>query len=363
MMEDANDIKISRIGLQKVADFLPYPFIIAEDFGDEHLNTYLNEKFLEEIGYTLDEIPTIDAWYEKGYPDETYRKQVISNWDQAEIDAQNEHKVFVKMKSQVTCKNGFKRWYEIKASVISKIHVVAFVDVDKEVILQEELRNINRNNDRMLSILGHDLRSPVANLMGISSLAANTEISNSDFISMMHQINNQSVQVLELLDRTLSWAKLNFNTLQQNNSEIDFEAIIAKILEIHKASHESKNIDIQVQIEVGQVVVSDPELVTIVIRNIISNAIKFTANSGTIKIRYHDNQLEITDSGIGMTPKMIEEILSNTNISRRGTNNEIGIGMGLQLVRSLTEKMNCQFSIESQPNIGTTIRLFFNTNS
>jgi hypothetical protein len=46
MMEDANDVKISRIGLQKVADFLPYPFIIAEDFGDEHLNTYLNEKSL-----------------------------------------------------------------------------------------------------------------------------------------------------------------------------------------------------------------------------------------------------------------------------------------------------------------------------
>ena len=360
-MEDANDIKISRIGLQKVADFLPYPFIIAEDFGDEHLNTYLNEKFLEEIGYTLEEIPTIEAWYAKAYPEESYRNQVISNWNQAEIEAQQQEKVFVKMKSQVTCKAGNKRWYEIKASVISKIHVVAFVDIDKEVTLQEELRNINRNNDRMLSILGHDLRSPVANLMGISSLAANTEISNDDFIAMMHQINNQSIQVLELLDRTLSWAKLNFNSLQQNNSEIDFAAIVAKILEIHRASHEAKKIDIQVQIEAGQVVVSDPELVTIVIRNVISNAIKFTSNGGTIKIRYHDNQLEIADSGIGMTPKMIAEILNNTNISRRGTNNEIGIGMGLQLVKSLTEKMNCQFVIESQPNNGTTIRLFFNT--
>lgn len=361
-MKETNDLKISRAGLQKVADFLPYPFIIAEDFGDEHLNTYLNEKFLEEIGYTLEEIPTIEAWYAKGYPEEAYRNQVISNWNQAEIEAQQQDKVFVKMKSQVTCKNGNKRWYEIKASVISKIHVVAFVDIDKGVTLQEELRTINRNNDRMLSILGHDLRSPVANLMGISSLAANTEISNDDFISMMHQINNQSVQVLELLDRTLSWAKLNFNTLQQNNSAIDFAAIINNILEIQKASYESKNIAIQAQIEAGQVVVSDPELVTIVIRNIISNAIKFTANGGIINISYHDNQLEVADSGIGMSAKMIEEILNNTNISRRGTNNEIGIGMGLQLVKSLTEKMNCQFVIESQPKMGTTIRLFFNTN-
>ncbi|WP_298224658.1 PAS domain-containing sensor histidine kinase [Flavobacterium sp.] len=359
MFTAASDLKISRTDLQKVADFLPYPFIIAEDFGDTHLNTYLNEKFLEEIGYSLDEIPTIDTWYEKGYPDETYRNQVISNWNQAEIDAQNEHKVFVKMKSQVTCKNGHKRWYEIKASVISKIHVVAFVDVDKEVILQEELRNINRNNDRMLSILGHDLRSPVANLMAISSMAANTELTNYEFTTMMHQINDQSVQVLELLDRTLRWAKLNFNTMQQKSEAIDFKNIISNVLEIHKATHESKKIAIKVQIESAQTVVSDPELVTIIIRNIISNAIKFTPNKGTIAIKLHENELQISDNGIGMTPQMMEEILTNTNISRRGTNNEIGIGMGLQLVKSLTEKINCGFIIVSEPDIGTTIRLVF----
>lgn len=84
-MEEANDLKISRTDLQKVADFLPYPFIIAEDFGDTHLNTYLNEKFLQEIGYTLDEIPTIDNWYAKAYPDENYRNQVISSWNQSEM--------------------------------------------------------------------------------------------------------------------------------------------------------------------------------------------------------------------------------------------------------------------------------------
>jgi signal transduction histidine kinase len=358
-MKETNDLKISRAGLQKVADFLPYPFIIAEDFGDEHLNTYLNEKFLEEIGYTLEEIPTIEAWYAKGYPEEAYRNQVISNWNQAEIEAQQQEKVFVKMKSQVTCKNGNKRWYEIKASVISKIHVVAFVDIDKEVTLQEALRTINRNNDHMLSILGHDLRSPVANLMGISSLAANTEISNDDFLSMMHHINSQSVQVLGLLDQTLTWAKLNFNSLQQNNTIIDFKSIIDNILAIYRESYESKNISIQVQIEAEKAVVSDQELVTIVIRNIISNAIKFTPMGGNISIKLTGNELEISDNGIGISPELIQDILKNTHVSRIGTNNETGIGLGLQLVKSLLEKIKGQFFITSQPGIGTTIRLVF----
>src|SRR4051812_39641141 len=115
--EDALDI--SRADLHKVADFLPYPFIIAEILDGIHQNTFLNEKFIEEISYALSEIPTIEKWYEHAYPDESYRQQVIDNWNQEERNSRSEGKIFVKMKSQVTCKNGSKRWYEIKATVIN----------------------------------------------------------------------------------------------------------------------------------------------------------------------------------------------------------------------------------------------------
>jgi len=357
-MDDSNGLKISRETLQEVADFLPYPFIIAEDFGDEHLNTYLNEKFLEEIGYTLEEIPTIQSWYEHAYPDKEYRDNVIRNWDQEEKQAFDHGLVSVKRKSLVTCKNGSKRWYEIKASVISKIHVIAFVDIDKEITLLDELKSINDNKDRMLSILGHDLRSPVANLMTISSMAANTEISNAEFVSLIHQINEQSVQVLDLLDRTLTWARLNFSNISQQNTNIDFKILIANILEIYKASYESKNIIINTNLD-NQSVYSDLEIVNIIVRNIISNAIKFTPQNGIIEIQFHKNELIIKDNGIGMTATMVADILNNTYASRRGTNNEIGSGMGLQLVKSMAEKINCKLSIESQPNSGTAIHLGF----
>lgn len=359
-MQDNNGLKISREALQEVADFLPYPFIIAEDFGDRHLNTYLNEKFLEEIGYTLEEIPTIETWYEHAYPDEEYRKNVIRNWDLEEKESQRQDRAFVKKKSLVTCKNGSKRWYEIKASVINKIHVIAFVDLDKEITLQEKLKNINSNNDRMLSILGHDLRSPVANLMSISSMAANTEISNAEFISLIGQINRQSIQVLDLLDRTLTWAKLNFNSIRQQNVVIDLEGLITNILEIYKTSYEAKKIAVNVDIQ-NRIIHSDIEIVAIIVRNIISNAIKFTPQNGTIQIRFDKNELTIADNGIGMTPKMVADILNDTYVSRKGTDNEIGIGMGLQLVKNLAEKINCKLFIESRPDHGTSIRLSFDS--
>lgn len=358
-MSYMNDLEISRFELHKVADFLPYPFIIAEVIDGIHHNTYLNEKFLKEIGYSLEEIPTIEKWYEKAYPDEFSRNKVISAWDQAEIESQQSEKVFVKNKSLVTCKNGSKRWYEIKASVIDKIHVVAFVDLDKEIKLQEELKEINRNNDRMLSILGHDLRSPIANLTSVSTMALDSEISQSDFTNFIRIINTRSIQVLQMLETTLNWAKLNFNSIQQNNVDIDVKALIINILEIHAAACKSKNITVNIVIEESNKIHSDIEIVTVIVRNIISNAIKFTSQNGTITMKFNQNQLTIIDNGIGMTEAMIDAIWNNNYESRRGTDNEIGMGMGLQLVLNLARKIKAAITIESELSKGTTVVLIF----
>ena len=353
------DIEISRFELHKVADFLPYPFIIAEVIDGIHYNTYLNEKFLLEIGYTLEEIPTIEKWYEFAYPDEFIRNKVIIAWDQEEIKYQKKGKVFVKNKSQVTCKNGTKRWYEIKASVIDKIHVVAFVDLDNEIILQEELKSINQNNDRMLSVLGHDLRSPIANLTSISSMALDNEISQSEFVAFIQVINTQSKQVLEMLETTLNWAKLNFNNIQQNDVDIDVKTLVTNILEIYENAYKSKNITINIAIDEPRKIHSDLEIVTVIVRNIISNAIKFTSQNGLITITFSQNQLTITDNGIGMTEAMIKAILNSNYASRRGTDNEIGMGMGLQLVMNLSRKIKAAITIKSELSKGTSIVLIF----
>jgi len=359
MIKGVGNLNVSRIELHGVADFLPYPFIIAEVIDNVHHNTYLNEKFLEEIGYSLEEIPTIEAWYEKAYPDSDYMNKVITDWDNEQLLSQQKGKVFVKNKSYVTCKNGAKRWYEVKASVINKIHVVAFIDLDKEIKFQEELKNINANNDRMLSILGHDLRSPVANLMTISSMAKNTDISNSEFISLIGMVNDQSNQVLELLDNTFHWAKLNFNSIKLDVEIINFDQLLKSILAIYKSSYENKNIAISVDVSQLKTIIADVEVVTIIIRNLLSNAIKFTPQSGQISIESTENELIINDNGIGMSPETIQDILHNNNFSRKGTDNEKGTGIGLQLVVNLAEKCNCKLSIESQENMGTTMRITF----
>jgi signal transduction histidine kinase len=354
-----DELRISRFELHKVADFLPYPFIIAEVIDGVHYNTFLNEKFSEEIGFTLEEIPTIGAWYEHAYPDEAYRAKVIEAWDEEEINSKQEGKVFVRMKSQVTCKNGIKKWYQIKASVIDRLHVVSFVDLDKEIALQEELKSINRNNDRMLSVLGHDLRAPIINLNGISMMALEDTISQEEFAPFIMKINEQSKQVLEMLETTLNWAKSNFNSIEPKEVEVDIKAMIAGILEIHKSTYQAKNIRINLDLNNSCSISSDVEIVTIIVRNLITNAIKFTPQNGEISIGFNQNILTIKDSGLGMSPEMINAILKNNYTSTRGTNNELGMGMGLQLVLNLAIKINCKMEIHSEPGKGTTISLAF----
>lgn len=354
-----SELRISRFDLHKVADFLPYPFIIAEVIDGIHYNTFLNEKFSEEIGYTLEEIPTIETWYEHAYPDEVYRADVIKGWDEEEINSKQESKVFVRMKSRVTCKNGTKKWYQVKASVVDKLHIVSFVDLDKEIALQEELKNINSNNDRMLSVLGHDLRAPIINLNGISMMALEDNIPQEEFASFIHKINEQSHQVLEMLETTLNWAKSNFNSVQLKNVEIDIKAIISTILEIHKNTFQVKNIKIDLSLNDSNKIFSDAEIVTIILRNMITNAIKFTPQNGEISIGFHQNVITIKDNGVGMSAAMVEAILKNNYSSTRGTNNELGMGMGLQLILNLAAKINCKMAIESELNKGTSISLTF----
>jgi signal transduction histidine kinase len=351
---------ISRFDLHHVADFLPYPFIIAEVINGVHQNTFINESFKNDIGYSLDEIPTIEAWYAHAYPDIDYRNQVINNWNLEEVLTLKTGNVFVRKKSQITCKKGTKKWYEIKASVVNDLHVVAFIDVDKEIKLQEELKKINSNNDRMLSVLGHDLRAPIANLIGICDLALDNDLLQEDFTTYMHLINRQSYQVLEMLETTLYWSRSNFDTIQVNPETIHAKPCIETNLAIYKNTYSAKNISLTVEVDDDSTIYADKEIVSIILRNIVTNAIKFTPNDGHIRIEYRNNLLQVSDSGVGMTADKIDAILMHNYSSTHGTNNEIGMGMGLQLVQKLAEKINAKLSIESQLNEGTAIQLNLN---
>jgi signal transduction histidine kinase len=354
-----DDIDISRIELKKLVDFLPYPIIIRENIEGEYLYFFFNKNFIKKIGYRIHQAPTNMDLVKLLYPDKNYRNEIVAEWTAREQSVKLAGKGFIKIKAHVSCKSGEQKWFEVKGSIIKNMQIVAFVNINSDIVLQEKLKKKNLNNDRMLSILGHDLRSPIANLISISSMAEQSEISQQEFISMMKIIKEESLETLQLLDTTFNWAKLNFNNIRHSRVLIDFNVLLNDVLKGCKSTFENKNITFTVDVGRLNNIHNDLGILTVILRNLISNAIKFTSENGCISISASSNDLIITDNGIGMTSEMVEAILDRNYSTRRGTANEKGVGIGLQLVMNLVEKINCKLFISSEVSKGTTVRIFF----
>lgn len=351
----------SKEDIIKVANFLPYPFIITEiqTFDSSFESLFFNENLVEEFGYTTQDIPDVDTWYELMYPDENYRNEVREAWNDKLIAALGNHEKVVKIKARLKPKGKEEKWYEIKTFFFDNFFVLAFVDINNEVVLQQKLSQINLNNERMLSILGHDLRNPIANLTAISSLAADNDISNEEFKDMVKVIYQEANLLLEMIETILNWTKLNFNTVAVVPASINYKTLTQEVITFYSSMIQNKQITVDVNLEGFQSKACDAEIMTVIIRNLLSNAIKFTPEQGKISFYYQDKVLIVEDSGIGMSPEKLEDIKANSYVSTNGTGNEKGIGMGLQLVKRFAEMIQCEIDFESIQGVGTKAKILF----
>lgn len=345
----------------KAANFLPYPFIVTEiETFDKHFESlFFNENFMEEFGYTTKEIPDVDTWYELLYPDEAYRNEIREAWNAKLLDSMAKNEKSVKMKVRLKPKDKEEKWYEIKTFFLENFFVMAFVDINNEVILQEKLAKINLNNERMLSILGHDLRNPIANLSAISSMVTQNDITDDEFRQMVKMIYQESNLLLEMIETILNWTKLNFNTIVMVPVPVDYKALVHSVVEFYSSMIKNKQITVHIDLDDFHSNDCDAEIVTVIVRNLFSNAIKFTPNYGKISFYHEGSTLIIEDSGVGMSPEKINRIKANCCESTSGTENEKGIGIGLQLAKRFADMIDCKIDFESSPGEGTKVKVHF----
>lgn len=342
--------------IEQLLNFLPYPFIVAESRGNTYQLIHINQKFIDEIGYTLEDVPTIDDWFAHAYPNEGYRKEVKETWVQRYESSKREGKGSVQMSVIIQTKSQGKRWYEVKASLFDQFQMVAFVNIHDVIIKEEELKRLNENNTQVLSVLAHDLRSPIHNLHALTRMALKEDLSRDEFNHLIEKQYEKTSQTLDLLDTTLYWAKSNFNAIRIQAIEVDLKSIVESVLKVYENSCKAKNLSISLALA-SNTLVADPEVLSILLRNLISNAIKFTPEGGGISISstWEGKQflIGVNDTGIGMTPEMIDKIKSYTYSSSLGTHQERGYGIGLQLCQQLVRQINGKLYIESAPGKGT----------
>jgi signal transduction histidine kinase len=345
----------------KILDFLPYPFILSELRAGVRNNIFHNKKFLEEIGYTPEDIPTIEDWFLHAYPDVRYRNEIIHEWKRREAIAKNEKRDFIIMQARIQTKKLGAKWYEVKASIVGQSQFIAFVNIDEEIKRKQELHRLNNHKDTVLSILSHDLRAPLNTLHGALKVITMESMTEDEKLELLRKLSNQVFQLSEFIDTTLHWTKMNFSELIVEQRIIDVKKIAESILNLYSTSWLNKNIQTRISITNRTGAYGDPEVFSIVFRNLISNAIKFTPVGGSIHVydSYRNQQyvLAVENSGSGISQEKISKIFDKDYISETGTLGEKGLGLGLKLCLQLLEKNGGKLEVESPDARKTVFRI------
>lgn len=223
-----------------------------------------------------------------------------------------------------------------------------------------QLKGINETKNKLFSILGHDLRGPIGQVKSVVDMLLAGHLEKEEFLDLIHVLNKDIDSVNFTLNNTLKWSMAQMEGFNVNLSTFDLRVVVDNSLKLLQAAFKEKNLAVFNQMEASVIVFGDQDLIEVVVRNILNNAVKFSnqADAVTIYSETEENWVHwsVLDQGVGMTADQIKLILSDSyslTKSQPGTNHEKGSGLGLQLAKEFTRKCGGEIKIESYPGHGT----------
>ncbi|MBL7870774.1 MAG: tetratricopeptide repeat-containing sensor histidine kinase [Cyclobacteriaceae bacterium] len=221
-----------------------------------------------------------------------------------------------------------------------------------------ELEQLNQVKDKFFSIISHDLRSPINALSGILELLSNKQITQEEFATLTQEMRVQFNHTRTLINNLLDWALLQMDKLKIQPEKIELSKVINENFTLVQ-SLQLKEMNLVNQVEPGLFGWGDLNMINLIFRNLILNAIKFSDIGGAIEISANQDGnfyvLAVKDYGVGISPD-VQKILfdKTTGYSTRGTANEKGTGLGLILCKEFIEKNGGQIWLESEEGKGST---------
>jgi len=227
--------------------------------------------------------------------------------------------------------------------------------------LNLKLNQLNNSKDKFFSIIAHDLRSPFNAIIGFSELL-NEQIREKNYENIEEYaviIQNSSERTLDLLKNLLEWARLQTGKIEFTAVDFLFNDLLKETIELSNDAASHKSIQIINTINQEIWVHADKSMIGTILRNLISNAIKFSNPGGkiTISTEKNDNEIvfSVSDTGIGISEvDQLRMFKIEENFSVKGTQNEKGTGLGLILCKEFVEKNDGQIWVESEVGVGST---------
>jgi two-component system sensor histidine kinase/response regulator len=246
--------------------------------------------------------------------------------------------------------------------VMRVMHQIQLVAAKRIIVRQnEELKRTISNRDKMYSVIAHDLRSPMASIRMVLNLAVNVvspDVVGDEIFGLLDKANRESEETHDLLDNLLKWTKSQTGRLNVVYQDIDLDDIIPGAVDIFRMIAEMKKIDLKyLPADEKLTVHGDNDMIKTVIRNFLSNAVKFTPEGKGIEVFYKREgdfaRICVRDHGVGIAPERVETIF-HTGETTYGTGGEEGSGLGLQLCQDFARKNGGDAQVESTLGEGST---------
>jgi signal transduction histidine kinase len=222
----------------------------------------------------------------------------------------------------------------------------------------DELERLNQVKDKFFSIISHDLRSPINALAGILDLMSKDAVKPEDFTQHTKELRTRFNHTRTLLNNLLDWTLLQMDKLNLQAARIDLNKIVEENIQLLGATKDKK-IELVNNVPTHAIGYADSNTINLVIRNLMTNAIKFTNDGGVVQINGDEKVsewlLSVRDNGIGIKPDVLKILFDKTApYTTRGTANEKGTGLGLILCKEFVEKNGGKIWVESEEGKGST---------
>ncbi len=246
--------------------------------------------------------------------------------------------------------------------VMRVMHQVQLVAAKRIIVRQnEELKRTISNRDKMYSVIAHDLRSPMASIRMVLNLvvsAISPDVIGPEMFELLDKANKESEETHDLLDNLLKWTKSQTGRINVVYQDFDINEVIPGVVEIFSMIAFTKKITLEYKPNCDKLVVrADNDMLKTVVRNFLSNAVKFSPENSTIEIitgiEGEYAKISIRDHGVGIAPERLGELFHKGETTY-GTSGEEGSGLGLQLCADFARKNGGDVAVESVLGEGST---------
>jgi len=354
---------------RQAIEFLPVAIGISDD---KRQVLYLNREFTQRYGYVQEEIPSIEAWALRAYPDPAYRQECLRQWDADVAQVQFSGGVTPTRERTVTCKDGSQCQVEIVTRPIGDMYVTAFTDITERTAMESRLRQGQKMEaiGQLAGGIAHDFNNILSAVIGYTDLAL-TQVSNSPTLQDdLTQVRSAANRATNLVKQILTFSRRQ----QQEKLPLQAFTVVKEALKLLRASIPT-TIEIRQDIATEAAILGDPTQIHQMVMNLCTNAYHaMKERGGMLAVTLHETEIEqaitdcgtelpagrylklsVSDTGCGMGKDILTRIFEPYFTTK---DKDTGTGLGLAVVHGIVKEHQGQISVYSEPEQGTTFNVY-----